>query len=228
MANNTGKIIGGIIISAATIAAAYFGFFYKLEDGLTAWQQLTKKKPKEEPPKTDPTTVETNTSGGTGTSPREPLPSGGFPIAKGDKNVMVVRLQKALKTTWKQTAIGKADGDFGSKTETALKATGYGTSVADNDTLVKIEMGQKPSNATATTVPSEIKFGTVVYASKNMVPAYTKPMIGGDSISKKSFMQYDKIGQYDSASVIGWAKVNVSGFGNLFVPTNGITTTKIL
>ena len=39
-----GKVIGSLLIGAATVAAAYYGFYYKLEDGLTAWQHLTSKK----------------------------------------------------------------------------------------------------------------------------------------------------------------------------------------
>ena len=38
------KLIGGLLIGIGTTVAAYYGFFYKLEDGLTAWQHLVSKK----------------------------------------------------------------------------------------------------------------------------------------------------------------------------------------
>mgnify|MGYP001565887966 CR=1 FL=1 len=43
-----GKVIGSLLIGAATVAAAYYGFYYKLEDGLTAWQHLVGKMTREE------------------------------------------------------------------------------------------------------------------------------------------------------------------------------------
>lgn len=43
-----GKQIAGVLIGIGTAIAAYYGFYYKMEDGLTAWQRLTKKMTREE------------------------------------------------------------------------------------------------------------------------------------------------------------------------------------
>lgn len=44
----TGKVIGGLLIGLGTAIAAYYGFYYKMEDGLTAWQHLMGKMTREE------------------------------------------------------------------------------------------------------------------------------------------------------------------------------------
>lgn len=151
MADNKGKIIAVTLLSAATMIAAYFGFIYKFEDNLTGWQKLTKKKPESEPKKDDAIPgTSTITSSGGGTSSTSTLPSGDYPIKYGDKNALVLRLQKALKGVWKQTGIGKVDGDFGNKTLTALKATGYGESVKNTATLTNIELNVKPASSAPT------------------------------------------------------------------------------
>ena len=156
---NTGKIIGAIASAVTVAAATYFGFYYKFEDGFTGWQKLTKKKPGEK--KDDDTT-----SGGgaiTTTMPKDQLPQGQFPILNGNKNLLVVRLQKSLKSEkWKQTQV-KVDGNFGTKTATALKAIGYGDSVKDHDTLVKIETGVKPIVASTSTY-GVLEAGKTAYA----------------------------------------------------------------
>ena len=38
---DTGKAIAGVMVAIGAAIAAYYGFYYKLEDGLTAWQKLT-------------------------------------------------------------------------------------------------------------------------------------------------------------------------------------------
>lgn len=38
------KLLGGILITAGSVLALYFGFIYQMEDGLTAWQHLMGKK----------------------------------------------------------------------------------------------------------------------------------------------------------------------------------------
>ena len=151
---NTGKIIAGVVIAAGTAIAAYYGFFYTFADGLTGWQKLTGGKPKETLPATDASTAVVTPSGGAvgsgSSSGGLSLPAGTFPIKKGDKNALVKRLQTALKGTWKKD-IGKIDGDFGSKTATALKAIGYGDNVKDNATLSDIEMKATPIVSTSST-----------------------------------------------------------------------------
>ena len=152
---NTGKIIAGVVIAAGTAIAAYYGFFYTFADGLTGWQKLTggKKQP-EISPAQDASTVDVSPSGGAvgggSSGGGASLPAGTFPIKKGDKNALVKRLQTALKGTWKKD-IGKIDGDFGSKTATALKAIGYGDNVKDNATLSDIEMKATPTVSTSST-----------------------------------------------------------------------------
>ena len=48
---DTGKLIAGLLVAAGTAIAVYYGFFFKLEDGLTAWQKLAGGGKKEEDPK---------------------------------------------------------------------------------------------------------------------------------------------------------------------------------
>lgn len=48
---NKGKVIAGLLITAGTSIAVYYGFFYTLEDGLTHWKRLVGKKPETPPSK---------------------------------------------------------------------------------------------------------------------------------------------------------------------------------
>lgn len=55
---NKGKLIGGLLVAAGTAICAYYGIFYKFEDGLTAWQKLIGRVPEPEDKKDGPTQLD--------------------------------------------------------------------------------------------------------------------------------------------------------------------------
>lgn len=108
-------IIIGIIALLLAGAAIWYFVFYKKEQ---------ETKPKE---LSNPAAPENNGAPGSTNSSApgvQSLPTGSLPLQKGDKNQLVALLQKALNYLGARLDV---DGDFGSKTEAALKAELGGT-----------------------------------------------------------------------------------------------------
>ena len=114
-------------------------FFYALGLGVVggalwmAWQSFRKKD------ETD-TTDTSSVSSSTGTSFKSKTSNDRFPLQRGSKGMKVMMLQQALAIMLNDknfASYGGVDGDFGPKTESAVKAAGY-SSVIDEETYTKI------------------------------------------------------------------------------------------
>ena len=114
-------------------------FFYALGLGVVggalwmAWQSFRKKDD------ADPTDTSLMNSG-TGTSFKSKTSNDRFPLQRGSKGMKVMMLQQALAIMLNDknfASYGGVDGDFGPKTESAVKAAGY-SSVIDEETYTKI------------------------------------------------------------------------------------------
>ncbi len=114
-------------------------FFYTLGLGVVggalwmAWQSFRKK---DNAGTTDTSTVNT----GTDTSFKSKTRDDRFPLQRGSKGMRVMMLQQALAIILNDknfASYGGVDGDFGPKTESAVKAAGY-PSVIDEEIYNKI------------------------------------------------------------------------------------------
>jgi hypothetical protein len=89
-----------------------------------------------------------------------------------------------------------------------------------------IEGVKKITTTAAAVVSGGIKTGDRVYAKVNSIAAYTKP-VADLLYLKVTFKIYDNIGIYLGASTVpNWSKVYMGGYGDLFIPTSGITNIK--
>lgn len=127
---------------AATGALSYFG-----------WQYWKKKKEESSTPENDAPDFSTaDTSSYTPRPKAAPQRNDDFPLKKGSKGENVRALQQALISKLGKDALGKAgaDGDFGSKTEAALKKAGLPIAI-DETTFNVLTKGSSPDpTATAT------------------------------------------------------------------------------
>lgn len=120
---------------AATGALSYFG-----------WQYWKKKKEDNSSNENDtPDFPAENTSSYNPKPKAAPQRNDDFPLKKGSKGANVKALQQYLLSKLGATALGKggADGDFGSKTEEALKKLGL-SSVIDETTFNVLTKGSSP------------------------------------------------------------------------------------
>lgn len=133
--------IGGGTLAAAGILGAMW-YFSKPE--------AAKGTP---PPSPEPTPVRTSTtSSGSGSSSRD-----GFPLKRGSRGSAVRALQQALVDRYGIEVLGgsRVDGDFGSKTEAALRSKGHPTTVSI-DTFQTITNKRPPQPPSGNTTPTKI------------------------------------------------------------------------
>lgn len=161
----------------------------------------------------------------------EPAPGSGapvvnesFPLKKGMRGPKVATLQKALRDKFGAVNV-VADGAFGEKTLAGVVNAGY-TVPLDENNYNRILEGVRKVNATNLVTTGGIKTGDTVYAKTNGIAAYTKP-VADLPYMKTNFKIYDKVGVYIGlSSVKGWSKVYLGAYGDLFVPTGGLTNVK--
>lgn len=147
-----------------------------------------------------------------------------FPLKKGMSGPKTKMLQLALRNQFGFMNV-VADGAFGPKTLEAVVNAGY-TVPLDQTNYNRILEGVKVVNKTTLGSQSGIKTGDTVYAKVNGIAAYTKP-VADLPYMKTNFKIYDKIGVYlGTSSVKGWSKVYMGQYGDLFVPTGGLTNVK--
>lgn len=127
---------------AATGALSYFG-----------WQYWKKKKEESNEAENDaPDFPSQNTSSYTPKPKSAPPRNDDFPLKKGSKGANVKALQQYLLSKLGASALGKsgADGDFGTKTEDALKKAGLST-VIDETTFNVLTKGSSPDPSSTAT-----------------------------------------------------------------------------
>jgi len=147
-----------------------------------------------------------------------------FPMKKGMRGSKVATLQKALRDKFGAVNV-VADGSFGEKTLQGVVNAGYTVPLTEQD-YNRILEGVKKVNATNIGSSGGIKTGDTVYAKANGIAAYTKP-VADLPYMKTNFKIYDKVGVYIGlSSVKGWSKVYLGAYGDLFVPTGGLTNVK--
>ena len=135
---------------AATGALSYFG-----------WQYWKKKKEESASDETDTPDFPAETTSSYTPKPKAPATpprNDDFPLKKGSKGTNVKALQQYLLNKLGAASLGKAgaDGDFGSKTEEALKKAGLAT-VIDETTFNVLTKGSSPDpNQTATQLYSAV------------------------------------------------------------------------
>lgn len=156
-------------------------------------------------------------------------PSGGgsnesFPLKKGMRGDKTKALQQALRDKFGAVNV-VPDGAFGDKTLQGVVNAGY-TVPVDQANYNRILEGVKKVTSVTLGGGKGIKTGDNVYAKVNGIAAYTKP-VADLPYMKQSFKIYDKIGVYlGTSSVAGWSKVYMGAYGDLFVPTGGLTNIK--
>lgn len=147
-----------------------------------------------------------------------------FPMKKGMRGPKVATLQKALRDKFGSVNV-MADGAFGEKTLAGVVNAGYTVPLTEQD-YNRILEGVKKVSATNIGSSGGIKTGDTVYAKANGIAAYTKP-VADLPYMKTNFKIYDKVGVYIGlSSVKGWSKVYLGAYGDLFVPTGGLTNVK--
>lgn len=159
-----------------------------------------------------------------------PAPSGGsgsnesFPLKKGMRGPKIQALQQALRDMFGAVNV-VPDGVFGDKTLQGVVNAGYTVPLTETD-YGRILGGVKKVNATNIVTTGGIKTGDTVYAKTNNIAAYTKP-VADLPYMKTNFKIYDKVGVYLGLSTVkGWSKVYMGAYGDLFVPTGGLTNVK--
>ena len=148
-----------------------------------------------------------------------------FPLKKGMSGPKTKALQIAIRDKFGFMNV-VADGAFGPKTLEAVVNAGY-TVPLDQTNYNRILDGVKVvKSVTLSGGTKGVKTGDTVYAKANGVAAYTKP-VAETSYMKTNFKIYDKVGVYlGTSSVNGWSKVYMGAYGDLFVPTAGLTNIK--
>lgn len=158
-----------------------------------------------------------------------PAPSGGgsnesFPLKKGMSGPKTKMLQQALRDRFGMMNV-VADGSFGAKTLSGVVGAGYSVPL-DKQNFYRVLDGVKKVTSTTLGGINGIKTGDTVYAKVNGIAAYTKP-VADLPYMKTNFKIYDKVGVYlGLSSVNGWSKVYMGAYGDLFVPTGGLTNIK--
>lgn len=161
----------------------------------------------------------------------EPAPGTGaptsnesFPLKKGMRGSNVATLQRSLRDYFGAVNV-VPDGAFGDKTLAGVVNAGYTVPLSEAD-FRRILEGVKKVNSTNISSSGGIKTGDTVYAKINGIAAYTKP-VADLPYMKTNFKIYDKVGVYIGlSSVKGWSKVYLGAYGDLFVPTGGLTNVK--